>query len=168
MTYTTAWTTGVSGGPAYQGHISAGSLTQQFGVTSDLTISPYVYIDGYFGTQAAISGYTGQNVSAGTSRFFILHNVPVEVSFSNFTSFEAPGRSPILAHYGFQLFTYDTLTLIRAGGFDGDLGQTYTTSVDNSLDNGVLQVDCIRLALLNSNTPSDTYTATGQVTVTVF
>lgn len=163
------WLGGVGGGPAfYNSQPSGAGFESTFTMTSDLTVEPYVYIDGYFGTQASVNGFTGQNVAVGTSRFFVLHNVPVDVTFSGFTDFVLSGQPSILSHFSFQLYNYSTAALLRAGGLNGDDGLVYTTTLDNALDGGVMQVDCNRLALLNTNVAAGTYSANGQVTITAF
>src|SRR4029079_14047096 len=67
------WVAGVNGGPAFVG-VSAGgaSITSTFNVTTTLTIEPYIYVDGYFGVTASVSGFGGGAIEVGTSRFFVL------------------------------------------------------------------------------------------------
>lgn len=54
-----------------------------------VTVQPYCYVDGYFGSSSSVSGWSSSSapVSLGACRFYVVHNCPVVVTFSSFTQF---------------------------------------------------------------------------------
>lgn len=52
-------------------------------------VQPYCYVDGYFGSDSSVSGWSSSSssLSVGACRFYVVHNCPVLVSLSGFSRF---------------------------------------------------------------------------------
>ena len=165
-----AWTAS-GGGPALLSTSAGTNATASFLSQTTLTISPYIYVDGYFSVVATATGFGGGTVNVGTSRFFVLHNTPVELILNGFTNLGSGsfGVAPTLqTTYHFDFIDYtnpanftDSTDIIAA-----DLGAgSFTTLIDNIQDEGILQVDVSRSSAVPAGISAGQYVGQGVIHV---
>lgn len=159
----TIWNPIQSGGPAVQGTFGGPQAVGQFLSTTTMHVQAYIYIDGYFGLETRVTGATGGSaVNVGTSRFFVVHNCPIQLVQQAFTNLNGPATYPQEV-----LFTMSDYT--NPGNYSTSVNvlpaTTYTTTISPTDDEGILQVDATRFATLPSLAVAGDYTATGVITV---
>ena len=138
-----------------------------FNAETTLHIQPYIYVDGYFGLDTRLAGAIGgSSVNVGTSRFYIVHNCPIQLVQQGFTNLTGSGPSP-------AVYAQDVLFTMTDYANPSNYSTTltvhpatlYTTSISPTDDEGILQVDATRLATLPNLAIAGDYTSVGIITV---
>ncbi len=163
-----SWFLNPAGTPVIGFTVSPNASTS-FRLSTTVIIEPYIYVDGYFTTTATFRGFsTAGPINSGTSRFYVVHNVPVLVTGDSFTTvgLGGPSGAALPTTYRFDLTDYVTpsnysATQSAAAGSS----DTVSFSVDNAVDDGILQVDVTRSSTVPVNAMGGTYSGTGRVTV---
>jgi len=148
------WTSGVSGGPAFDEFRTATNaghpiMISDYSVRTSMTVSPYIYVDGYFGLSATLSGYGGTTwpLSLGGSRCFIVHNCPINIAAGDFGNLSNSSGTTVPLSLVLQYADY-----ANPGSFSGsgNLPQTgaqyFSVDISPANDEGILQVDILRSA----------------------
>jgi len=163
----TIWTPTQMGGPALVGAFGGPQAEADFNAETTLHIQPYIYVDGYFGLDTRLAGAIGgSSVNVGTSRFYIVHNCPIQLVQQGFTNLTGSGPSP-------AVYAQDVLFTMTDYANPSNYSTTltvhpatlYTTSISPTDDEGILQVDATRLATLPNLAIAGDYTSVGIITV---
>jgi hypothetical protein len=176
-----SYTGGWSGANNLIGSANTTAFLDYVRADTTINVKPYVYVDGYFGLSADVSGWgTNFNIDLGFSRFYVLHNAPVYLYFQSFQ--DAILQSIPTGPFGYGKIAMDYRCEIRPwlspgvagpivrnftfGPTSTPLGQAY---LDPRYDSDFFaQVDIYRKASVYWNNPAGTYKAVGIVIVQNF
>jgi len=163
------WSAGATGGPAFQAFEDFGTNGRlTFTVSSAVTVAPYIYVDGYFGLAATLTGLsTSGPINIGSSRLYVLHNTPLNINSFNFTNLTGVSGSTFDLACTFTLRNY-----ANPGNFSSTQVVHSATAehaylnVDVSDDDGILEVDIARTITPVGAIRAGSYSGTGQFIVT--
>lgn len=160
------WAVGGSGGPALVStSATPTSANAVFSVPTSVNIQPYIYIDGYFGLTASISGFGAGDVNLGSSRFYVIHNVPVQVTGFGFGDLVGPGPTTLQASYLVTYTSYTQPTVTDNFTFPGGASGSVSLNLDPTTDEGISFVDIQRTVSVTAQAQGGAYTASGSVMV---
>lgn len=156
------WQAGPNGGPAFD-QVRTGTngptpiMISDFSVRTSMTVAPYIYVDGYFGLAATLTGFGGTwPMSLGSSRCFILHNCTIGVAAGDFGNLSNLSGTTVPLSLVLQYANYANPGNFSGSGNLPSTGSPYFfLQVDPADDEGILQVDILRSA----GTPSGPLTA---------
>jgi len=161
------WTAGVNGGPAFSHNDTQPTyIASYFNVSTDLVVEPYIYVDGYFGTTATVSGFSGGAVGLGSSRFYVIHNVPIRMAGIGFSDLnQVPSGASLTIAYDIVYSGYTNPGYSNTIHFttDNGIGGHFDVTISNTDDNGILQVEPHRSATLPNNLAAATYHGVGTI-----
>jgi len=164
------WVFGATGGPAYAGSNLPSNAQVLFAMSTVVNITPYIYVDGYFGTTANVHGFQQVGTyNADMSRFYVLHNTTIQVAGNGFTNVGLGGPSgtpSIGVVYNFLIADYNNLGYSATASATGGTSDFVVFTVDTVSDGGTLQVDVRRYMTFPSGLPSGQYSGTANVLVT--
>lgn len=176
---TSTWVGTASGGPAFNGFVSGTSnnhqiLLSNFRLNTSVSVQPYIYVDGYFGVSANLTGFTGGfPVDLGASRVFILHNCPISMDVVNFEDLYRAGpfgpgpNLPTSYVVSYASYTNPGSYSGSSSPFAGGTQQAFVLNVDPVQDDGILQIDISRsISQPGSALVADTYTGGADFEVT--
>ena len=163
------WSAGATGGPAFVAFQDFGISGQlDFSVSTAVTVSPYIYVDGYFGLAASINGFgsTGP-MNIGSSKLYVLHNTPLNIHSYNFTNLGgvSGGHFDLTCTFTFRNYAtpanFTTTQVVH-----GATAETAYLNVDVADDDGILEVEINRSISPVGTIRAATYTGTGVFLVT--
>ena len=164
------WVVSQSGGPAFLNSSAGASNVQSvFTVSTNLDVMPYIYVDGYFGLNTRIAGYSsGSPFVIGDSRFFVVHNTPLNIEIFGFNDMVGPGGATVRYETALEYMNYanpGSYTGFSLGVSSASPANIANVNIDPADSGGILEVNIRRTVLTTGSLVAGSYTGTGLLRV---